>query len=80
MKSFLSTAVFFLFSTVIAVAQCPMCKNVAMSAQRETGRGTTLNDGIAYLFVIPYLCLITIGVLWYRAYKKKAAEANSENN
>ena len=78
MKSFLSTVAFFLLSTAISVAQCPMCKNVAMSAQRETGRGTTLNDGIAYLFVIPYLCLITVGLLWYRAYKKKAAAGNVE--
>lgn len=78
-NSLLSTIAFFLLTTAFAVAQCPMCKNVAMSAQRETGRGTTLNQGIMYLFILPYLGIGTIAYFWYRGYKRKKMAEAAEN-
>lgn len=47
-------------------AQCPMCKAAAESNIREGGtHGLGLNAGILYLFTIPYLIVMTIGVTWW---------------
>ncbi|MBX7243824.1 MAG: hypothetical protein K1X92_18935 [Bacteroidia bacterium] len=74
----IASVFFFLFSVVSAFSQCPMCKMVAQSAQRESGKGLTLNDGIAYLFVIPYLAIFVVGFLWYRRSKKLQKETAGE--
>ena len=75
MKKFLSLIVLsFLFWTQ-AIAQCPMCKAVAESARKENPGIGTLNDGIIYLFVVPYLCIAVVGYFWYKQYKKKQQEA-----
>lgn len=66
-----------LLSWGVTLAQCPMCKAVAQSAQRETGRVSTLNDGILYLFVLPYLTIGVIGFLWYRRYRKLKAQTEA---
>ena len=48
-------------------AQCPMCK---MSAEQNLKDGGTaakgLNQGILYMFVMPYLLVGCIGFVWYR--------------
>ena len=55
------------------MAQCPMCK-----AAVETGKADGpspmaegLNNGILYLFVLPYLMVGLIGFLLYRGYKAR---------
>ncbi len=77
MKKIVS-ALFFLFTMITAFAQCPMCKMVAQSAQRESGKGLTLNDGIAYLFVIPYIAIFVVGFIWYKRSKKLQKETAGE--
>ena len=37
MKNILLTVLFLGFSLTVALAQCPMCKAVALSAQKEGG-------------------------------------------
>ena len=48
-------------------AQCPMCK---MSAEQNLKDGGTaaagLNQGILYMFVMPYILVGCIGFVWYR--------------
>jgi hypothetical protein len=40
----------------------------------DTSIGAGLNNGILYLFVMPYLMAAVIGFLWYRTAKKKKAK------
>lgn len=66
-----------------ASAQCPMCKLSAESDLKNGGRnGATLNTGIIYLLVMPYLLVGTIGFMWWRnrklAEKSEQAEAIKE--
>lgn len=53
--------------TIMAEAQCPMCR---MSAETNLEEGGTvaagLNKGIIYLLTIPYILVGTIGYLWWR--------------
>ncbi len=49
------------------VAQCPMCKLSAESNLRDGGSaGRGLNNGILYMFALPYLLVATMGYLWYK--------------
>ena len=74
----ITAILFFVVTAFTAFAQCPMCKMVAQSAQRESGKGLGLNDGIMYLFALPYLSIMVIGILWYRTYKKKKLAETAE--
>ena len=69
-KLFTITLLAFTFSFVPTNeinAQCPMCK---MSAEQNLKDGGTaakgLNQGILYMFVMPYLLVGCIGFVWYR--------------
>lgn len=66
MKNIVLTVLFLVFSLTVSIAQCPMCKAVAMSAEKEGGHRFGLNDGIMYLLGLPFLCLTIIGVVWYK--------------
>lgn len=62
--------IIFLFSLAISIdanAQCVMCKAVAESAL-ENGASAPkgINNGIIYLMGVPYLLLLTIGVVLFR--------------
>jgi len=47
-------------------AQCPMCKAAADANWKEGGKhGAGLNAGILYLFITPYLIVMTVGLLWW---------------
>jgi len=75
---FLLTAFFFAFQMATAFAQCPMCKAAAESARREgSQKMSSLNDGILYLFFIPYLLIGGVAYLWYRNYKRFQREEAS---
>ena len=57
-------------SSIIAQAQCPMCKaSVESGMEDENAKGKGLNDGIIYLLATPYLAIAAIGGAWY--YKRK---------
>jgi hypothetical protein len=56
------------FSTA-AFAQCAMCRatletNVSNGSQEHLA--STLNFGIMYLFVAPYLLVVVVGYIWYK--------------
>jgi hypothetical protein len=49
------------------IAQCPMCKLSAESNLRDGGTaGKGLNNGILYMFVMPYLIVGTLAYLWMK--------------
>ena len=48
-------------------AQCPMCRMAAESNLEHGGSmGIGLNKGILYMFMMPYLLVLTLGLIWYR--------------
>lgn len=60
-------------------AQCPMCKASIESNSGGAGEDGSaiaegVNDGIMYLFAIPYLAVMTIGILWFRGYRRRKRE------
>lgn len=64
------------------VAQCPMCKAAVESAGDggPSPMAKGLNNGILYLFVLPYLMVGLVGFLLYRGYqnrKKQKEEAQA---
>ncbi len=68
--------VFFLGVQGFTWAQCAMCRASVENnvSNGDTSIGAGLNNGILYLFVMPYLIALVIGVMWYRAAKKKKAK------
>lgn len=65
------------FGVQVAVhAQCAMCRASVENnvSNGDTSIGAGLNTGIIYLFVMPYLIATVIGVLWYRAAKKRKSK------
>jgi hypothetical protein len=60
-------------SNSMSYAQCAMCRASVENnvSNGDTSIGAGLNSGILYLFVMPYLLAAVIGILWYRAAKKK---------
>jgi len=71
-KAFLILFLSFLIQTT-SFAQCAMCRASVENnvSNGETSIGAGLNNGILYLFVMPYLMAAIIGYFWYRAAKKK---------
>ena len=65
------------FGTQISTwAQCAMCRASVENnvSNGDTSIGAGLNNGILYLFVMPYLMAAIIGYLWYRTAKKRKAK------
>ncbi|WP_186757483.1 hypothetical protein [Echinicola salinicaeni] len=58
-------------------AQCAMCRASVENnvSNGDTTVGASLNMGILYLFVAPYLLAGIIGFLWYRNSKKRKRQA-----
>jgi len=57
-----------------------MCKGAAETSVQEGSQDASgLNFGVLYLFMTPYLLVLTIGGLWYWNYRrnKKFAERRS---
>lgn len=74
-KSFILLLI--LFATRISsYAQCAMCRASVENnvSNGDTSIGAGLNNGILYLFVMPYLMAAVIGFFWYRTAKKKKAK------
>lgn len=71
MKPF-SLFLLFLLSLSTAWAQCPMCKASVESSQsagvKSVGMG--LNVGILILLASVYVILFSVGILWYKKYRK----------
>jgi hypothetical protein len=67
-KVFVLTLVLMLANLNSLFAQCAMCKASVETNVNVDGIGfaAKLNTGILYLFVMPYLLAMVIGILWYR--------------
>ncbi len=58
-----------------ALSQCPMCRMAAESNLEHGGtEGKGLNTGILYMLSLPYLLVLTIGIIWYRNRKLSQVE------
>lgn len=66
MKNIALSVLLLCFSLSVVIAQCPMCKATAMSAQKESGHAFGLNDGILYLLGLPLLSIGIVGYVWYK--------------
>lgn len=56
-----------LFLSIDADAQCAMCRATAESASHDNeGVGKSLNSGIVYLMLAPYILLATVGIVFFR--------------
>lgn len=74
--------VYFSFLLVVlpqaySLAQCAMCRASVENnvSNGDTTVGASLNMGILYLFVAPYLLAGIVGFLWYRNSKKRKRQA-----
>jgi len=72
-KSIFLSLILIIFQLHVAIAQCAMCRASVESnvSDGDTSVGAGLNMGILYLFVAPYLIMMTIGFFWYRSAKRK---------
>ncbi len=88
MKKFINTSIkilllvgiFLMTNTSYLFAQCAMCKASVETNVNVDGIGfaAKLNTGILYLFVMPYLLAVVIGIMWYkksREQRRKLMEA-----
>ncbi len=69
----LCTLYFVLFSfffSLSANAQCAMCR-AALTSEGNKAKAESVNDGIVYLMVIPYVLVGIIGYVVYRMYTRK---------
>lgn len=75
-RKYFLLAIFFLLYQASTWAQCAMCRASVENnvSNGETTIGAGLNNGILYLFVMPYLMAAIIGFFWYRAAKKRKAK------
>ena len=76
----LLTAVLMIFAGVDRLmAQCAMCRASVESSVNDGNvmLAAKLNTGILYLFVMPYLLAIVIGVLWFRHSRSNARKLES---
>ncbi|MFN4083176.1 MAG: hypothetical protein ACK4K9_06045 [Bacteroidia bacterium] len=57
-------------------AQCAMCKSNLESARHNGNNsvGNTINNGIMYLFVLPYAIAGVFGYIYYRKHKLNKAQ------
>lgn len=62
-----------LVSVQSAMAQCAMCRATVENnvSNGDTTVGAALNIGILYLFLAPYLLLMTLAYFWYKNAKRK---------
>lgn len=78
----LVVVLFLIFANLLPLqnqAQCAMCKMVPESNYKGGGRaGQGLNRGIAYLLVLPYILVGSIGYIWWKNQKKTLKEQETE--
>ena len=71
-----------LVSGTVSLAQCAMCRATIENnvSNGDVGIGASLNFGILYLFVMPYLAIGTVAYLWYRNSKTNARQIEGKRN
>jgi hypothetical protein len=72
MKKIIVLFFMFLLSAGALSAQCAMCKATLENniSNGNIGIAAGINFGILYLFVAPYLAILTLGYFWYRTSKR----------
>ena len=50
------------------MAQCAMCRATLENnvSNGQVGVAAGINFGILYLFIMPYLIVVVLGLLWYK--------------
>lgn len=83
MKSKVIITILFILNYIFLIpskvdAQCPMCKQSLVSARADgdTNVGNTLNNGIIYLFVFPYILAMVFLFLYIRNVRIKKKVSN----
>jgi hypothetical protein len=64
---------------VPAQAQCAMCRTALENSPEGRGMAASFNNGILFLLATPYAIFGTVGIVVFRAYRKKKAAARSDN-
>jgi len=80
--------IFFILTALIsapvaeALSQCAMCRATIENnvSNGEIGIGASLNFGILYLFVMPYLLIGTVAFLWYKHSKSDERKLQHKRN
>lgn len=78
----IGTGFVWIISLSIGYGQCVMCKSTVVASESKWYElAKALNNGILYLFAIPYLLAAFFGIWWYRQYKKlKEGEGKEESS
>ncbi|MDH5365635.1 MAG: hypothetical protein OEW67_01510 [Cyclobacteriaceae bacterium] len=76
MKRTLLLSFLWLFSIQLGWGQCAMCRTTLENnvSNGEAGIASTLNFGILYLFVTPYLLIGVVAYFWYKNSRKNASK------
>lgn len=79
MKKLLLSFVFVAAGMHQLFAQCAMCRATLENnvSNGNAGLAANLNFGILYLFAMPYIAAMVLGLLWLRASKKNRRAAIS---
>lgn len=82
MKKLVLTLMLAVVSGTASLAQCAMCRATIENnvSNGDPGIGASLNFGILYLFVMPYLAIGVVGYLWYRNSKANAKQVQRKSN
>ncbi|MBS1558521.1 MAG: hypothetical protein JST69_07305 [Bacteroidetes bacterium] len=74
MKKIIITLLILVGHSLLASAQCAMCKATLENniSNGNIGIASGINFGILYLFVAPYLFISVIAFFWYRTSKRNA--------
>jgi len=72
-KILLGVFLMLVVSVQTTLAQCAMCRATIENnvSNGDTTVGATLNIGILYLFVAPYVLLSVLGYFWYKNAQRK---------
>ena len=62
-----------------AQAQCSMCRTALENSPEGQRMAASFNRGILLLLAVPYAIFSTVGIVVYRAHRKKQAEARRSN-
>ena len=62
-----------------AYAQCAMCRTALENSPEGRGMAASFNRGILLLLAVPYAIFGTVGVVVFRAHRRKQAEDRRNN-
>ena len=60
-------------------AQCSMCVTALENSPEGKGMAASFNRGILFLLAVPYAILSTVGIVVFRAYRRKQAADRRDN-